>query len=133
MKIGFSSFVLEKGRSGVASYILGLLSGLNEEDTTNRYDILVNREDAHLLPDMGPSFSKVVYPDFFRNPLINILWHNLRLPWKGYDLVHVPTIRRVLSIKPKKLVATVHDLAPLVIRNKYGVLRDRYHQFLRKA
>ena len=44
----------------------------------------------------------------------------------GADLLHVPSYRRVPLLRTtRRLVATVHDLAPLHLPEKYGVAR--YH------
>lgn len=133
MQIGLSAFVLQGGKTGVAKYILGLMSGLKNVDQKNAYEIYVNKSDSVLISSKD-HFHLNIYPDIIKQPIVNILWHHFALPFKKVDLVHIPTIRRVPLIKGTKMIATVHDLAPLLIRNKYGRLRDLYHTtFLKTA
>lgn len=127
MKIGFSACVLQGGRTGVASYVVNLLHTLQDVDTKNSYDILIPNSDQKLIRDGFPRFHKTVISDALGRPVPNILWHNLVLPGhsrrEAYDLVHVPSYRRLPFIKGTKVVATVHDLATLHMDNKYDAAR----------
>lgn len=131
MHIGFSSFVLDDGRSGIATYIIGLLNGLQKVDHENLYEILSVQEQASLIPLHQNNFSLRLQNQFFHSPISNIFWHNFLLPWiaigSKYDLVHIPTIRRIPIVKGCKMIATVHDMAPFIIKNKYGRIRSYYH------
>ncbi len=127
MKIGFSACVLQGGRTGVASYVVNLLQTLQEVDTQNSYDLLLPNADQKLIRDGFPRFHKTIISDALSKPVPNILWHNLALPWlarrEAYDLVHIPSYRRLPFIKGTKVVATVHDLATLHMDNKYDAAR----------
>lgn len=135
MRIAFSSFVLQGGKSGVSSYILGLIKGLQNVDTQNYYDVYVNRADAHLFPPFKKNFKEIIHPDFIAKPVPNIVWHNTALPFlksdQGpYDIVHIPTIGRIPYFKRSKIIATIHDLAPMVIPQKYDRLHLLYHHHI---
>jgi glycosyltransferase involved in cell wall biosynthesis len=127
MKIGFSACVLQGGRTGVASYVVNLLQTLQEVDTMNTYDLLLPNADQKLIRDGFPRFHKTIISDALSKPVPNILWHNLALPGlarrEAYDLVHIPSYRRLPFIKGTKVVATVHDLATLHMDNKYDAAR----------
>jgi glycosyltransferase involved in cell wall biosynthesis len=127
MKIGFSACVLQGGRTGVASYVVNLLQTLQEVDTQNSYDLLLPNADQKLIRDGFPRFHKTIISDALSKPVQNILWHNLALPGlarrEAYDLVHIPSYRRLPFIKGTKVVATVHDLATLHMDNKYDAAR----------
>ncbi len=123
MKIGFSTFVMQGGKSGVATYVRNLLRFLQLEDAENSYDVLMARNEAHLVPLTHPNFGKTLYPAFINRPLVNLAWHNLALPQKEYDLLHIPSYRRIPWVKKTKIVATVHDLAAFSVENKYGRAR----------
>jgi glycosyltransferase involved in cell wall biosynthesis len=127
MNIGFSACVLQGGRTGVASYVVNLLQTLQEVDTVNNYDLLIPKADQKLIRDGFPRFHKTVISDAMSKPVPNILWHNLALPGlarrEAYDLVHIPSYRRLPFIKGTKVVATVHDLATLHMDNKYDAAR----------
>jgi glycosyltransferase involved in cell wall biosynthesis len=128
MKIGFSTFVMQGGKSGVGGYIQNLLRFLQEEDSTNRYDVLMARNEADLIPLTNPSFKKKLYASSIGNPVINIAWHNLGLPQQAYDVLHIPSYRRIPLLKRTKIVATVHDLAAFSVDGKY----DRSRMFFNR-
>jgi glycosyltransferase involved in cell wall biosynthesis len=130
MKIGFSAFVMQGGRSGVASYIRELLRHLQQEDQTNQYDIMLPLREADLIPLTNPNFQKSLYSNLISNPVVNIAWHNLALPVSGkkFDLLHVPSYRRVPLVKRCPLVATVHDVATLSMDAKYDAARMFYNR-----
>jgi len=127
MNIAFSACVLQGGRTGVASYVVNLLHTLQEVDHVNTYDILIPKADQALIHDGPANFRKTIIPDVLSSPVANILWHNLVLPGRArrehYDLVHVPSYRRLPVLKGTKIVATVHDLATLHMDNKYDAAR----------
>lgn len=130
MKIGFSTFVMQGGRSGVAAYIRDLLHFLQLEDAENTYELLMARNEADLVPLTNPNFGKKLYPAFVNQPLINLAWHNLGLPQTRYDLLHIPSYRRIPLLKRTKIVATVHDLAAFSVEAKYGRARMFFNRKL---
>lgn len=128
MRIGVSTFVMQGGKSGVAAYIRNLLRFLQEEDAENTYDLLMARDEADLIPLTNPNFGKVLYPSAINQPVLNLVWHNLRLPQKKYDVLHIPSCRRIPLLKRTKVVATVHDLAAFSVDGKY----DRARMFFNR-
>ncbi len=132
MNIGFSSFVLQGGKTGVASYVINLLQALQRVDRGNTYDIMLPDSEQALVPLSAPNFRKTRIPDALSTPVANILWHNLALPGRcrreRYDLVHVPSYRRLPWRKGARVVATVHDLATLHIEGKYDAARMFYNR-----
>ena len=66
----------------------------------------------------------------YRPPVKNILWHQTELPKLAcqlqLDVLHVPSYRRLLWRRPCALIATIHDLAPFQIANKYDWKRMFY-------
>lgn len=127
MKIGFSAFVMQGGRSGVAAYIRELLRQLQEDDASNTYDIMLPIKETDLIELTNPNFQKTLYPDPVGIPVANIIWHNLLLPiigkTKKYDLLHIPSYRRIPLVKSCPIVATVHDVATLSLDAKYDPAR----------
>lgn len=136
MKIAFSACVLQGGRTGVASYVINLLHTLQAVDTENSYDILIPNADRKLIRPGPANFRQTILREAFSKPVPNILWHNLALPGRsrreGYDLVHVPSYRRLPWAKAKgtRIVATVHDLATLHLHNKYDAARMFFNRHL---
>lgn len=131
MRIGLSTFVMDGGRSGIATYVRELARGLQIEDYTNEYELFMTRRDADLITVSVPNFSKTIYPSLIGNPLFNLAWHNTLLPLeRGYDVIHVPSARRVPLIKNTRVVATVHDLAAFSIEAKYDPARMLFNRKL---
>ena len=132
MKIGFSTFVLDGGQTGVATYIRELIRFLQLEDSENSYDLLMARKDADLITLSNPNFTKHVVPSAVGHPLVNIGWHNTVLAGLGkkYDVVHIPSARRIPLVKGTKVVATVHDLAAFSVEGKYDPARMAFNKKL---
>ncbi len=128
MRIGVSTFVMQGGKSGVAAYIRNLLRFLQEEDAENTYDLLMARDEADLIPLTNPNFEKRLYSPVISKPLLNLVWHNMGLPQKKYDVLHIPSYRRIPLLKRTKVVATVHDLAAFSVDGKY----DRARMFFNR-
>jgi glycosyltransferase involved in cell wall biosynthesis len=125
MNIGFSTFVLEGGRSGLSTYILELLRALQQEDHDNAYRILMARSDVDLLSLTNPNFSRTVVSPLLNRPLPNLVWHNTALAARAaqFDLLHIPSARRIPLVKRTRVVATVHDLAAFAVDDKYDRAR----------
>ena len=128
MRIGVSTFVMQGGKSGVAAYIRNLIRFLQEEDAKNRYDLLMARDEADLIPLTNPNFEKRLYSSAINRPVRNLAWHNLGLPQKKYDVLHIPSYRRIPLLKRTKVVATVQDLAAFSVDGKY----DRARMFFNR-
>ena len=124
--------MLDGGVSGISTYVLSLLKALIEVDKTNQYEIFLPSQVQNLLPVLGERFKARPSSSLVNNPIANILWHNSVLPtvsaWGKFDLVHIPSIRRIPLIKGCPLVATVHDMAPCGMPEKYDAFRWFYHQ-----
>lgn len=120
--------------SGISTYIIELLRAMQKEDTTNSYDIIAPAYAKKALSFLHNRFHLETTTNFLDHPIASILWHHTALPLRNYDLVHIPSIRRVPFIKKTKLIATVHDLALFQLPKKYDPFRRFYHhQFLRRA
>lgn len=134
--IGFPSFVLQEGASGLSTYVTELLKALPSVDTHHRYLVFHSEQDRALLPPQVGSVEYHSASNYYCRPIPSIYWHNVRLLQearkKQVDLVHIPCHRRVPVIRPGPLVVTVHDLAPLRIPGKYGRLRGIYHSQILK-
>lgn len=128
MRIGFPTFVMQGGKSGVATYVRNLLQGLQQEDRENLYDLLMARDEADLIPLTNRNFRKTLHSPFINRPIPSLAWHNLGLPQKQYDVLHIPSYRRIPLLKRTKVVATVHDLAAFSIDRKY----DRARMFFNR-
>ena len=107
----------------MATYIRNLIRFLQLEDAENVYDLLMARDESDLIPLTNPNFSKTLSAPFINRPLVNLAWHNAGLPQKNYDVLHIPSYRRIPLLKRTKIVATVHDLAAFAVENKYGRAR----------
>jgi glycosyltransferase involved in cell wall biosynthesis len=132
MQVGFSATTLQGGRTGVARYVIRLLDALARVPGAPRMDRVVRRGEEHLLPEGSGQQSVYRLARWHRGPVCDIAWHQVRLGRlareRRWDLVHVPTLRRLPGRCPCPVVATVHDLAAFRLAGKYGGLRTFYNR-----
>lgn len=130
MKIGFSTTMIQRGKSGVAQYVFALLRALLAEGQEHCFHLFVLQDDLPLFEFAKDRAELVVVPERCRPALKNILWHQMQLPALarriGLDVLHIPSYRRLLWPKPCALVATIHDLAPFHVSGKYDPARMFY-------
>lgn len=132
MKIGLSTTVMQRGRSGVGQYVLSLVRALVSEKRNHEITLFVLEGDLHLFTFAASAMTLMPVPERFRPASRNVLWHQIQLPalasWLKLDVLHVPSYRRMLWPHPCALVATIHDLAPFRMAGKYDRLRMFYGQ-----
>ncbi len=134
MRIGLSTSVIQRGRTGVAQYLFALLRALMPYAGRHRFTLFVLEEDLPLFEFVRKQMELVSVSEQFRPPVKDILWHQTRLPElvRRYkiEVLHVPSYRRMLWPKPCPLVATIHDLAPFRVPQKYDWKRNFYARFV---
>ncbi|NNJ71240.1 MAG: glycosyltransferase family 4 protein [Kiritimatiellales bacterium] len=130
MRVGFSTFGMDGGRSGVATYICGLMHALQLEDSDNTYELLSTKHDADRIALTHPNFDTKIIPSILGSPLPSLLWHNTVLAGlaKKYDVLHIPSARRIPFAKRTKVVATIHDLAAFSVDAKYDAGRMLFNR-----
>lgn len=130
MNIGISTSVIQRGQTGIAQYVFGLVRALARYANEHQFFLFVLEEDLPLFDFVADKMEIVVVPEKFRPPLKNIFWHQFKLPKlireKKIDVLHVPSYRRLLWRQPCATVATIHDLAPFTLEKKYDWARMFY-------
>jgi glycosyltransferase involved in cell wall biosynthesis len=130
MRIGFSTSVIQRGKTGIAQYVFALLRAMAPHTSTHEFYLFVLEEDLPLFEFTSNRMKLITVPEEFRPAGRNIGWHQTHLPRLArelsLDVLHVPSYRRMLWPKPCPLVATIHDLAPFHIRGKYDWKRMIY-------
>jgi glycosyltransferase involved in cell wall biosynthesis len=130
MKIGLSTSVMQRGRSGVGQYLLALVRALLPHAERHEFTLFVLRDDLERFAFARDAMRLVPVPEFFRPAVRDILWHQTVLPVLArrlrLDVLHVPSYRRMLWPKPCPLVATIHDLAAFRVTGKYDRARMFY-------
>src|SRR5687767_5593304 len=130
MKIGISTSVIQRGRTGIAQYVFSLLREFLAHAEQHEFVLLTLEEDQPLLDFTSGAMEAVVVPEKYRPAARNIWWHQRVLPGlcreHRLDVLHIPSYRRMLWSAPCKLVATIHDLAPFHVANKYDWKRMLY-------
>ncbi len=130
MKIGLSTSVIQRGRSGVGQYVLSLVRALLPAARTHEFTLYVLEEDRPLFAFAAGAMRLATVAERHRPPLKNILWHQATLPRlaraAALDVLHVPSYRRMVWARPCALVATIHDLAPFHLAGKYDWARMFY-------
>jgi glycosyltransferase involved in cell wall biosynthesis len=130
MRIGLSTSVIQRGRSGVAQYVLALVRALLPHTDRHEFTLFVLEEDRPLFAFAETKMNLVPVAERFRPPLRDIVWHQTMLPrlarTHGLEVLHVPSYRRMVRRAPCALVATIHDLAPFRVPGKYDWTRMLY-------
>lgn len=130
MRIGLSTSVIQRGKSGVGTYVLSLVRALLPSAQRHEFSLFVLEEDMPLFDFARDAMRLVPVSERFRPAVRNILWHHAELPGLarhlGLDVLHVPSYRRLLWRRPCALVGTIHDLAPFRLPGKYDALRMLY-------
>ena len=136
MKIGFTTSVIQRGKTGVAQYVFALLRALRSAAGNHEFNLFVLEEDLPLFDFVKDVMRLVPVAEKFRPAVKNVLWHQFELPrlakGLGLDVLHVPSYRRMLWSAPCPLVATIHDLAPFHITGKYDWKRMMYGRVIVK-
>jgi glycosyltransferase involved in cell wall biosynthesis len=130
MRIGISTSVIQRGKSGVGQYVFALLRAMLAGSHQHKFVLFVLEEDIPLFAFAKDRAEIVAVPEKFRPPVKNILWHQTRLPKLvrnlRLDVLHIPSYRRMLWPRPCPLVSTIHDLAPFHVAEKYDWKRMLY-------
>src|SRR4051812_2816243 len=130
MRIGLSTSVIQRGKTGVAQYVFALLRALKNSSSKHQFTLFVLEEDLALFEFVRGSMEIVPVSERFRPAVKNVLWHQTQLPRLAsehrLEVLHIPSYRRMLWRRPCVLVATIHDLAPFHIPEKYDWKRMFY-------
>jgi len=130
MKIGISTSVIQRGRTGIAQYVFNLVREFLPHASQHEFVLFTLEEDVPLFDFARDGMRLEAVPETYRPAARNIWWHQRRLPElcraHRLDVLHVPSYRRMIWPHPCKLVATIHDLAPFHVAKKYDWKRMFY-------
>jgi glycosyltransferase involved in cell wall biosynthesis len=130
MRIGITTSVVQRGKTGVAQYLFALLRALVSRAGPHEFVLFVLEEDLPLFAFARDKLQLVPVSERVRPAVKNILWHQTELPKLArlhqLNVLHVPSYRRLLWPRPCPLVATIHDLAPFHLADKYDWKRMFY-------
>ena len=130
IRAALSTSVVQRGKSGVASYVFGLLDGLRAIDAPLELTLLGLEGDRPLFEPWLDRCAWEPVPERWRPAVRNIAWHqtHLRSILKRLraDVLHVPSYRRVVWRPPIPQVVTVHDCAAFAVEGKYDPARTFY-------
>jgi len=130
MRIGFSTSVIQRGKTGIAQYIFALLRAFDQVAGDREFVLYTLEEDRAHFAGLSERFRIEPVAEQFRPAIKNIRWHQSVLPRLArehrLDLLHVPSYRRLIWSAPCPRVATIHDLAPFRVAGKYDLARMFY-------
>ena len=130
MRIGLSTSVIQRGKTGVAEYVFSLVRGFAAHAGAHQFVLFALEADLPLFEFAKPFVRLVGVSESFRAPVRDIVWHQTALPRLArtheLEVLHVPSYRRLPWARACALVATVHDLAAFHVAGKYDRLRMFY-------
>src|SRR5579871_5886242 len=130
MRIGISTSVIQRGRTGIAQYVFSLLRALLPHAGKHEFVLFVLEDDLELFDFAWENMRILPVSERFRPPIRNIVWHQTVLPRllreQQIEVLHIPSYRRLLWSGPCRLVGTIHDLAPFHLGKKYDWARMFY-------
>ncbi|WP_338287115.1 glycosyltransferase family 1 protein [Luteolibacter sp. LG18] len=133
MKVLLSAGMIQGGRSGVGRYVICLAEALASGHPEIELHVAGLEQDRRCFPFI-PDTRWVSIPARFGGGALNLLWHQVCLPKllrrERVDVVHIPSYRRMLAFSPVRQVATIHDCAPFILREKYDFLRGVFGRML---
>lgn len=133
MKVLLSAGMIQGGRSGVGRYVISLADAIVQNHPEVELWIACLEADRTWFPKVPDARCVTIPAACARGPL-NLLWHQTalkrHLQQHAIDLVHIPSYRRMLLSSPIPQVATIHDCAPFVLREKYDALRGMFGRVL---
>ncbi len=132
MRVGMSAMPLERGQSGIGVYIRKMVFYLSRR--TDLHLIVFGFEEERKLLDLGPGGEFVPIHSRWASVPTNLVWHLSVLPLLALrhrlDRLFLPAGNRRMTLLPPRgagrVMATVHDLAPFHMPNKYDRFRTAY-------
>jgi glycosyltransferase involved in cell wall biosynthesis len=130
IRVALSTSVVQRGRSGVASYLFGLLDGLRKINAPLEMALLGLEDDKPLFEKWLDRCLWIPVPEQFRPAVRNVFWHQTAirgvLRREKIDVLHIPSYRRIVANPPCPQVVTIHDCAAFAVSGKYDIARMIY-------
>jgi len=128
-----SAGMIQGGRSGVARYVISLAASMVAEQPGVTLFVAGFDADRELFPSIKDE-QWISIPGRMSGGAANLIWHQFCLGGiaknHGIDLIHIPSYRRMLIFSPVPQVATIHDCAPFVLREKYDFARGFFGRII---
>jgi glycosyltransferase involved in cell wall biosynthesis len=136
MNIAISTSVIQRGKTGVAQYVLALTRALLPYSNVVKFHLLALAQDLPLFEFARERMEIVTVGERWRPAVRNIWWHQQVLPrWleeNQIDVLHVPSYRRMVHSARCHRVSTIHDLAPFHVKKKYDLAHMIYGRLVVK-
>jgi glycosyltransferase involved in cell wall biosynthesis len=128
MRLGIVTFGGDGGKSGISHYIIKLLEQFAEIPDAPECEVIVYEDEKTIFVPDSKNMKAVLYGDRWRNPVLNVAWHQFGLPLlcmkHKYDMLFMPAAnRRMPYWVPCPTVGTVHDFSSTHVAEKYDPAR----------
>jgi glycosyltransferase involved in cell wall biosynthesis len=135
LTVGIVAVGVDGGKWGIGRYLKELLKEFPKTDQDLKFEVFVIPSEAKALLPESKIFLPIYTSELLRYPVINFIWFLTILPWlcwkRRFNVLFLPAAnRRIPFWAPCPMVGTVHDLAPIRIKNKYGPLHQFYYTYL---
>lgn len=131
MKIGLTTFGADGGKSGISQYLIHLIREFSKLASDDRFEMFLYKNERSIFVPDDFQASLHASGDYLRSPILNIIWHQLVLPFKTsrnkIDVMFYPAGNRRLSFMTNcPSVGVVHDLSAIHVESKYDRFRTVY-------
>jgi glycosyltransferase involved in cell wall biosynthesis len=107
---------------GIGTYIRNLIAGLGTIDSTNKYILIVNPEDAGEIPVVPSNFEIVAYHGAQNRAFGTVAYPHFLRQFRA-DLFHIP-LNQVPLLMPKPYIVTVHDMSAILFGERQPGFRE---------
>ncbi|MDH3378074.1 MAG: glycosyltransferase family 4 protein [Gammaproteobacteria bacterium] len=115
----------------MSRYASNLIAQFAANPGKDTFEVLSHSSGIHEFMPSAECMTAVSVPEWLRNPMLNIAWHQLALPAvcgrRRFDVLFLPAASRRTPVRvPCPTVGTVHDLTPFHMAGKYDHARMFY-------
>lgn len=143
MRIAIDLTATPKAKTGIGRYMLGLLEGLQQIDSTNEYFLFVQDDDIDGFNVNASNFHMVpVHSKILRHQSIRIVWEQVIFPWRlkknKIDVLQCPNYTMPYPVKliypHLKVVGTFHDMTYFILEDCHvGWKREFFKHYIKRT
>ena len=134
MKVAFVMNV-RRPITGAELMPIKIMQELTKIDPQTEYFVVLQKAFSMIYEVDSDNFHEIWFPNWLKNPILNILWTQIVLPFL-FSHHGIDTVFANYNIIPfwgqQRTILLIHDLADYRISRKYDIWRTIYHRIMLK-